>query len=56
MNMEAHINATYKRTFWEISNSGRIRLFFDEKAVDSFVHSFVSSKLTTATLSPVWTS
>jgi hypothetical protein len=45
LNMDAHINATCKRAFWEIRNIGRIRPYLDEKSTASLVHSFVSSKL-----------
>ena len=39
MNMDAHINATCRRAFWEIRNIGRIRSFLDEKAAASlFAH------------------
>ena len=44
-NMDAYINATCKRAFWEICNIGRIRSVFDEKAATSLVHSFVHSNI-----------
>ena len=41
MNIDAHINATYRRAFWENRNIGRIKSFFNEKVPTSLVHSFV---------------
>ena len=43
--MDAHINATCKRAFWEICDIRRIRSFLDEMAASSLVHSFVCAKI-----------
>jgi hypothetical protein len=45
MSMDAHINATCKKAFYEIRNIGRIRSLLNDNAAASLVHAFVTSKI-----------